>query len=45
MMVSLARNEGGVFYATADRPEPNGGSFALGLRDLNTGLKDWKVLF
>ena len=32
MMVSLARNEGRIFYSTADKHECNGGAFALGLQ-------------
>jgi uncharacterized protein (DUF169 family) len=39
MMVSLARNEGRIFYSTADKHECNGGSFALGLKDLTPALK------
>ncbi|MGD0171739.1 MAG: DUF169 domain-containing protein [Halobacteriota archaeon] len=45
MMVSLARNEGRVFYATAEKHECNGGSFALGLRDLTPALKTGKFYF
>src|SRR5208337_1974957 len=45
MMVSLARNEDKVFYATADKHECNGGSFALGLRDLTPALKTGKFYF
>jgi uncharacterized protein (DUF169 family) len=37
-MVSLVRNEGRIFYAAADKHECNGGSFALGLRDLTPAL-------
>ena len=39
MMVSLARNEGRIFYATGDKHECNGGAFALGLKDLTPTLK------
>jgi len=39
MMVSLARNEGRIFYSTADKHECNGGSYALGLKDLTPALK------
>ena len=45
MMVSLARNEGRVFYSTADKHDCNGGSFALGLRDLTPALKTGKFYF
>jgi uncharacterized protein (DUF169 family) len=45
MMVSLARNEGRIFYSTADKHECNGGSFALGLRDLTPALKTGKFYF
>ena len=38
-MVSLARNEGRIFYSTAEKHECMGGSFALGLRELTTTLK------
>ena len=39
MMVSLARNEGRIFYSTSDKHECNGGAWALGLRDLSPTLK------
>jgi uncharacterized protein (DUF169 family) len=45
MMVSLARNEGRIFYSTADKHECNGGAFALGLRDLTPALKTGKFYF
>ena len=45
MMVGLARNEGRIFYATADKHECNGGSYALGLRDLSPTLKTGKFYF
>ena len=45
MMVSLARNEGRIFYSTADKHECNGGSFALGLRELTPALKTGKFYF
>ena len=45
MMVSLARNEGRIFYATADKHECNGGAWALGLRDLSPTLKSGKFYF
>ena len=38
-MVGLARNEGKIFYATADRHECNGGAWALGLREITATLK------
>jgi uncharacterized protein (DUF169 family) len=45
MMVNLARNEGRIFYATADKHECNGGAWALGLRDLSPTLKSGKFYF
>jgi uncharacterized protein (DUF169 family) len=39
MMVSLARNEGRIFYSTAEKHDCNGGAFALGLKDLTPTLK------
>jgi uncharacterized protein (DUF169 family) len=39
MMVSLARNEGRIFYSTSEKHECNGGAWALGLRDLSPTLK------
>jgi uncharacterized protein (DUF169 family) len=45
MMVSLARNEGRIFYATADKHECNGGGWALGLKDLTPSLKTGKFYF
>jgi uncharacterized protein (DUF169 family) len=45
MMVSLARNEGRIFYSTSDKHECNGGAFALGLRDLTPTLKTGKFYF
>lgn len=45
MMISLARNEGRVFYATADRHECNGGAFSLGLKDLTATLKTGKFYY
>jgi len=39
MMVGLARNEGRIFYSTADKHECNGGAYALGLKDLTPALK------
>jgi uncharacterized protein (DUF169 family) len=45
MMVSIARNEGRIFHATAEKHECNGGGFALGLRDLAPTLKTGKFYF
>jgi uncharacterized protein (DUF169 family) len=45
MMVSLARNEGRIFYSTSDKHECNGGAFALGLRDLTPTLKTGMFYF
>ena len=45
MMVSLARNEGRVFYSTAEKHECNGGAFALGLKDLTPTLKSGQFYF
>ncbi len=45
MMVSLARNEGRIFYSTSDKHECNGGAFALGLRDLTPTLRTGKFYF
>jgi len=45
MMVNLARNEGRIFYATADKHECNGGGWALGLKELTPSLKTGKFYF
>ena len=45
MMVSLARNEGRIFYSTADKHECNGGGWALGLKELTPTLKTGKFYF
>jgi uncharacterized protein (DUF169 family) len=45
MMVSLARNEGKIFYATADKHECNGGAYALGLKELTHTLKSGEFYF
>jgi len=45
MMVSLARKEGKVFYATAERHECNGGGYALGLKELSPTLKSGMFYF
>jgi uncharacterized protein (DUF169 family) len=44
-MVRLARNEGGIFYATAEKHECMGGAFAMGLRDLTPSLKTGKFYY
>jgi len=44
-MVSLARNEGRTFYATAEKHECMGGSYALGLRELTPSLKTGKFYY
>ena len=45
MMVSLARNEGRIFYSTAEKHECMGGAFALGLKDLTPTLKSGQFYF
>jgi uncharacterized protein (DUF169 family) len=45
MMVSLARNEGRIFYSTSDKHECNGGAFALGFRELTPTLKKGNFYF
>ena len=45
MMVNLARNEGRIFYSTADKHECNGGGWALGLKELTPALKTGKFYF
>jgi uncharacterized protein (DUF169 family) len=45
MMVSVARNEGKVFYSTAGKHECNGGSYALGLKDLTPTLKSGRFYY
>jgi uncharacterized protein (DUF169 family) len=45
MMVSLARNEGRIFYSTADKHECNGGAWALGLKELTPTLKTGQFYF
>jgi len=44
-MVSLARNEGRIFYSTADKQECNGGAFALGLKDRSPTIKTGDFYF
>jgi len=45
MMVNLARNEGRIFYSTADKHECNGGAWALGLKELTPTLKTGQFYF
>ena len=45
MMVSLARKEGRIFYATAGKHECNGGAWALGLKELTPTLKTGEFYF
>lgn len=45
MMVTLARNEGKVFYATDENHECYGGAWALGLRELSQSLKTGDFYF
>jgi len=44
-MVSMARNEGRVFYATVENHECMGGAWALGLRELTESLKTGHFYF
>lgn len=44
-MVSLARKEGKIFYATADKHQCMGGSWALGLRPLTASLKSGEFYY
>ncbi|MEN6611392.1 MAG: DUF169 domain-containing protein [Methanoregulaceae archaeon] len=44
-MIGLARNEGKIFYATADKHECNGGAWALGLREITQTLKTGDFYF
>jgi uncharacterized protein (DUF169 family) len=44
-MVSLARNEGKIFYATAEKHECMGGGWALGLKELTTTLRTGQFYF
>jgi len=45
MMVNLARNEGRIFYSTAEKHECMGGAYALGLKDLTPTLKSGQFYF
>jgi len=45
MMVSLARNEGRIFYSTAEKHECMGGAFALGLKPLTPTLKSGQFYY
>jgi uncharacterized protein (DUF169 family) len=44
-MVSLARKEGKIFYATVDNHECMGGAWALGLREITESLKSGQFYF
>jgi uncharacterized protein (DUF169 family) len=44
-MVSLARKEGRIFYATAEKHQCMGGSWALGLRELTPSLKSGEFYY
>ncbi len=45
MMVSIARNEGKIHYARADKHQCMGGAWALGLKDLTPSLKSGEFYF
>lgn len=45
MMVNLARSEGRIFFAPADKHECNGGASALGLRPLTDTLRSGEFYF
>jgi len=45
MMVNLARNEGRIFYSTAEKHECMGGAYALGFKDLTPTLKSGQFYF
>jgi len=44
-MVSMARNEGKIFYATSENHECTGGAWALGLREITESLKTGDFYF
>jgi uncharacterized protein (DUF169 family) len=44
-MVNMARKDGAVFYATADRHQCNGGAWALGLREITPSLQSGEHYF
>lgn len=44
-MVSMARNEGKCFYATADKHSCMGGAWALGLRELTPSLRSGEFYY
>ncbi|MGA8379432.1 MAG: DUF169 domain-containing protein [Methanoregula sp.] len=44
-MVNLARTEGKIFYAPADKHECNGGAWSLGLRGITPTLKNGEFYF
>jgi uncharacterized protein (DUF169 family) len=45
MMVSIARKEGRIFYATAEKHQCMGGSWAIGLRELTPSLKSGEFYY
>jgi uncharacterized protein (DUF169 family) len=45
MMVSLARNEGRIFYSTTEKHECMGGAYALGFKELTPTLKSGQFYF
>ena len=44
-MVNLARTEGKIFYAPAEKHECNGGAWSLGLREITPTLKNGEFYF
>lgn len=44
-MVSMARKEGKIFYATADKHSCSGGAWALGLKEITPSLKSGEFYF
>lgn len=44
-MVALARNEGKIFYSTAENHECNGGAWSLGLKEITETLKNGDFYF
>ena len=44
-MVNLARKEGAIFYATAEKHQCAGGAWALGLREITQSLKNGEFYF
>lgn len=45
MMVGMARKEGKIFYATADKHQCAGGAWALGLKQITESLKSGEFYF